>query len=124
MQLHMHKFTALLRVELLLRSMITWIAGLFIPTLFLFNPVPAMALPSSQAPASLALVGMPTVATMANQAKAAAKDAEGKLESAYGDITGDAGRQIKGKAKQGQSSAMKAGDAIKEGIESIEKNAR
>jgi len=37
---------------------------------------------------------------MSNKVDAAAKDAEGKMESALGDITGDKGHQIKGQAKQ------------------------
>ena len=62
-----------------------------------------------------------TVAAIPNKVKATAKDAEGKLESAYGDITGDAGRQIKGKAKQVQASAMNAGEDLKEGAKSVAK---
>jgi len=64
---------------------------------------------------------MSFVAAMPNKAKAVAKDTEGKLESAYGDLTGDTERQIKGKAKQGQASAMKAGEDLKEGAKSVAK---
>jgi uncharacterized protein YjbJ (UPF0337 family) len=56
-----------------------------------------------------------TLGAMSNKLDAAAKDAEGKLESAYGDLTGDTGHQIKGKAKQVQASAMNAAEDIKEG---------
>lgn len=56
---------------------------------------------------------------MSNRIDAAAKDAEGKLEAAYGDLTGDAGHQIKGKAKQVQASAMNAADDLKQGAKSI-----
>jgi uncharacterized protein YjbJ (UPF0337 family) len=51
---------------------------------------------------------------MPNKFKANAKDAEGKLESAYGDLTGDTGHQIKGKAKQAQATGMKATEDLKE----------
>jgi uncharacterized protein YjbJ (UPF0337 family) len=64
---------------------------------------------------------MSFVAAMPNKAKAMAKDTEGKLESAYGDLTGDTKRQIKGKAKQGQASAMKVGEDLKEGAKSVAK---
>jgi uncharacterized protein YjbJ (UPF0337 family) len=55
---------------------------------------------------------------MPNKANAAAKDAEGKLESAYSELTGDTGHQIQGKAKQVQASAMNAAEDIKQGIKS------
>jgi hypothetical protein len=50
---------------------------------------------------------------------ATAKDVEGRLEAAFGDLTGDRGHQIKGKAKQVQASAMKAAEALKEGGQSV-----
>lgn len=58
---------------------------------------------------------------MSNTSKANAKDAEGKLESAYGDLTGDTGHQIKGKAKQVQASAMNAAENLKEGAKAAKK---
>ena len=58
---------------------------------------------------------------MSDRLKATAKDAEGKLESAYGEITGDKGHQIKGKAKQMQASAMNAAEDMKEGAEAVKK---
>jgi uncharacterized protein YjbJ (UPF0337 family) len=58
---------------------------------------------------------------MSNKSKATAKDAEGKLESAYGEITGDIGHQIKGKAKQVQASAMDAAEELKEGAKAAKK---
>jgi uncharacterized protein YjbJ (UPF0337 family) len=70
---------------------------------------PAMAMGSH------ALLISPTLGAMSNKIDAAAKDAEGKLESAYGDLTGDTGHQIKGKAKQIQASAMNAAESVKEG---------
>ena len=58
---------------------------------------------------------------MSKKSDAAAKDVEGKLESAYGELTGDTGHQIKGKAKQIQASAMNAAEDIKEGAKSTAK---
>ncbi|MFY8149603.1 MAG: CsbD family protein [Prochlorococcaceae cyanobacterium] len=56
---------------------------------------------------------------MSHRNDAAAKDAEGKLEAAYGDLTGDTGHQIKGKAKQVQASAMNAAEDLKQGVKSV-----
>jgi uncharacterized protein YjbJ (UPF0337 family) len=60
---------------------------------------------------------------MSNKVDAAAKDAEGKMESALGDITGDKGHQIKGQAKQVQASAMNATENLKEAAQSLAKKA-
>lgn len=81
----------------------------------LLIPLPAMAMASDQAPYPIAF------GTMSNNVNATAKDAEGKLESAYGELTGDRGHQIKGKAKQVQASAMNAAEDLKEGAKSIAK---
>ncbi|AFY27976.1 CsbD family protein [Cyanobium gracile] len=51
---------------------------------------------------------------MSNKIDAAAKDAEGKIQSAVGSITGDKGQQIKGEAKQVQADTMKAEAKVKE----------
>ena len=59
--------------------------------------------------------------TMSNKADANAKEVEGKLESAAGELTGDLGHQIQGKAKQVQASAMNAGENLKEGAKSVAK---
>jgi uncharacterized protein YjbJ (UPF0337 family) len=59
------------------------------------------------------------LATMDHKADAKAKEVEGKLESAYGELTGDTGHQIKGKAKQVQASAMNAAENLKEGTKSV-----
>ncbi len=58
---------------------------------------------------------------MSNKSKATAKDAEGKLESAYGELTGDLGHQVKGKAKQVQASAMHTTEDIKEGAKTVKR---
>lgn len=83
-------------------------------SLFL-NTQPAMAMFSHPVHPST------TFAAMSKKFDAAAKDAEGKLESAYGELTGDTGHQIKGKAKQVQASAMNVADEIKEGARSAGK---
>jgi uncharacterized protein YjbJ (UPF0337 family) len=56
---------------------------------------------------------------MSNKVDAAAKDAEGRLESAMGDITGDTGHQIKGKVKQIQASAMNVAEDLKQAAQSV-----
>ncbi len=61
------------------------------------------------------------LATMSNKTDAAAKNAEGKLESSYGEISGDTGHQIKGKSKQVQASAMNAAEDVKDGARSVGK---
>lgn len=94
----------------------------------LLMPLPAMALPAMALPA----MALPTMAisadhrfipialaTMDHKADAKAKEVEGKLESAYGELTGDTGHQIKGKAKQVQASAMNAAENLKEGTKSV-----
>ena len=96
--------------------------------LALLMPLPAMALPAMALPA----MALPTMAisadhrfipialaTMDHKADAKAKEVEGKLESAYGELTGDTGHQIKGKAKQVQASAMNAAENLKEGTKSV-----
>ena len=75
---------------------------------------------------AMAMAGHPfftttPMATMSYKVDAAAKDAEGKLESALGDLTGDKGKQIKGKAKQVQASAMNVAADVKESARSAGK---
>lgn len=77
------------------------------------NSLPTMA---SHAPLHSRVFG-----SMANKLDARAKQTEGKLESAYGEITGDTGRQIKGKAKQVQGSAKYVAEDMKEGAQSVGK---
>jgi uncharacterized protein YjbJ (UPF0337 family) len=52
---------------------------------------------------------------MSNRIDATAKDAEGKMEAAYGELSGDKGHQLQGKAKQVQAAAMNAAEDVKEG---------
>ncbi len=79
----------------------------------LLMPLPAMAMTVDHRYIPIAF------ATMDNKADAKAKQVEGKLESAYGELTGDTGHQIKGKAKQVQASAMNAAENLKEGTKSV-----
>jgi len=55
---------------------------------------------------------------MSKDVSASAKQAEGRLEAAHGDLTGDTGEKIKGQAKQVQASAMQAGSDLKESVKS------
>jgi len=117
----MHQLIGRRKVGVLLQSAMAWLAGLIITAISLMKPLPAMALAFHDAPGSNPIAAMSSVAAMPNRAKAVAKDTEGKLEAAYGDLTGDSERQIKGRAKQGQASAMKAGEDLKEGAKSVAK---
>ena len=65
----------------------------------------------------------PFFAAMTDKMSAQAKGAEGKLQSAYGEITGDTGQQVKGKAKQVQASAMNAKEAVKDGAKATARKA-
>ena len=81
-------------------------------------PLTGSAMAASQRPQPI------TFATMSNKLDAAAKDAEGRLESAYGELTGDAGHQIKGKGKQVQATAMNVAADLQQGAESVAKNVK
>ena len=48
--------------------------------------------------------------------KNAAKDAEGKIQEAAGKATDNQEAQAKGKAKQAEASARKAGENVKDGV--------
>jgi uncharacterized protein YjbJ (UPF0337 family) len=58
-------------------------------------------------------------ATMGQDIKSTAKDAEGKMQSALGELTGDTGMKIKGEIKQGKAAAMDAGSDIQEGAKDM-----
>ncbi|MBW4531253.1 MAG: CsbD family protein [Aphanothece saxicola GSE-SYN-MK-01-06B] len=85
-------------------------------SLMIQSPATAMA---SQTPS----VTPVAFAAMTDKMSAKAKETQGKLESAYGEITGDTGRQVKGKAKQVQASAMNAKEAVKDGTRSAARKA-
>jgi uncharacterized protein YjbJ (UPF0337 family) len=103
MQLHAKQLVGLLR-----RSTTAWLAAMAILTSSMLHPLPAMALAAHHSPGVVL-------------ASATTKKVEGQLESAYGEITGDAGHQVKGKAKQIQGSGMKVADNIKQGADSAAK---
>lgn len=94
---------------------IALLAPIAIVSSLMLSLQPAMAMGSNAFHTSIPF------GTMSNKFDAAAKDAEGKLESAYGDLTGDTGHQIKGKAKQVQASAMNVAEDVKEGARSAGK---
>ena len=94
---------------------IALLASIAIVSSLMLSIQPAMAMGSNAFHPSIPF------GTMSNKLDAAAKDAEGKLESAYGDLTGDTGHQIKGKAKQVQASAMNVAEDVKEGARSAGK---
>jgi uncharacterized protein YjbJ (UPF0337 family) len=54
-----------------------------------------------------------------NRAKAAAKNVEGKLEEAVGDMTGNHEAQAKGRAKQVEANLRNATEDVKDDIKRI-----
>ena len=76
-------------------------------------PLPAMAMPTDHLTIAFA--------TKSNKVDAKTKEVEGKRQSAAGELTGDTGQQIKGKAKQVQASAMNTGENPKDGAKSVAK---
>jgi uncharacterized protein YjbJ (UPF0337 family) len=117
----LHQPRVLRPVGLLGQAAMVWLAGVVITSIVFLKPLPALALAVHDSPDSNPMATMSFVAAMPNRVKAMAKDTEGKLESTVGDLTGDTKRQIKGKAKQGQASAMKAGEDLKEVAKSMAK---
>jgi uncharacterized protein YjbJ (UPF0337 family) len=91
-------------------------SSLATPLVALQAPMPTMAITTEYTSYPI------LITAMSKRSDAAAKDAEGKLESAYGEISGDFGHQIKGKSKQIQASAMNAEENVREGIRSVAKN--
>ncbi|MGB3296361.1 MAG: CsbD family protein [Phormidesmis sp.] len=51
-----------------------------------------------------------------DKVKNAAKDVEGKVQEAAGKATDNQEAQAKGKAKQAEASARKAGEDVKDGV--------
>lgn len=54
--------------------------------------------------------------SLEERAKATAKNIEGKAQDAMGRMTGDAGDQVEGKAKQVESSARHAKEDVKDNV--------
>ncbi|MGB3515730.1 MAG: CsbD family protein [Elainellaceae cyanobacterium] len=53
---------------------------------------------------------------LADKAKAAAKNIEGKLQEAAGNVTGDTKDQLEGQAKQGEARIRNAGEDVKDEV--------
>ena len=102
-------------VQYLRTASIALLAPIVIISALVVNIQPAMAI------VNLPFLSSHPFGAMSNKMDAAAKNAEGKLESAYGDLTGDTGHQIKGMAKQVQGSAMNVAEDLKEGARSAGK---
>ena len=102
-------------VQYLRAVSIALLAPIVIISGLMMNSQPAMAM------VSLPVLSSPAFGTMSNKLDASSKNVEGKLESAYGELTGDTGHQIKGKAKQVQGSAMNVAENVKEGAQSAGK---
>ena len=54
--------------------------------------------------------------SLQDRAKAAAKNVEGKVEEAVGDLTGDTKKQVEGKAKQVEAKVRHAGEDVKDEV--------
>jgi len=89
------------------------LAGLICLTSWMLMPLPAVAMTNNHS------ITPQILATMAQKMDAKAKETEGKVLSAYGEITGKPSEQIKGKVKQVQGSAKGAQQDIKQGAKSI-----
>lgn len=57
--------------------------------------------------------------SLEEKAKAAGKNIEGKAQEALGKVTGDAGDQIEGKAKQAEATARNAKEDVKDGVKDV-----
>jgi uncharacterized protein YjbJ (UPF0337 family) len=100
-------------VRILKNSTVTLLAGLLCMASWILMPLPAIAMANNYS------LTPQTMGTMAKKIDAKAKETEGKMQSAYGEITGKPGEQIKGKVKQVQGSAMGAKEDIKQGAQSL-----
>jgi uncharacterized protein YjbJ (UPF0337 family) len=56
---------------------------------------------------------------LADKAKAAAKNIEGKFQEAKGDLTGSTKDQLEGKAKQGEARVRNAGEDVKDEVKKM-----
>jgi uncharacterized protein YjbJ (UPF0337 family) len=96
-------------------STVKLLAGLICLASWMLIPLPAVAMTNNHA------IAPQVLATMAQKMDAKAKETEGKVQSAYGEITGKPSEQIKGKVKvkQIQGSAKGTQQDIKQGAKSI-----
>ena len=94
-------------------STVKLLAGLICLAAWMLMPLPAAAIINNHAITPQILV------TIAQKIDAKAKETEGKVQSAYGELTGKPSEQIKGKVKQVQGSAKGTQQEIKQGAKSI-----
>jgi uncharacterized protein YjbJ (UPF0337 family) len=57
--------------------------------------------------------------SLENRAKATAKNVEGKVQEAVGDLTGDTKNQAEGKAKQAEAKVRHAAEDVKDEVKKI-----
>jgi len=94
-------------------STVKLLAGLICLAAWMLMPLPAVAIINNHA------ITPQILATIAQKIDAKAKETEGKVQSAYGELTGKPSEQIKGKVKQVQGSAKGTQQDIKQGAKSI-----
>ncbi|NUN66002.1 CsbD family protein [Pseudanabaena biceps] len=57
--------------------------------------------------------------SLENRAKATAKNVEGKVQEAVGDLTGDTKDQLEGKAKQAEAKVRHASEDVKDQVKKV-----
>jgi uncharacterized protein YjbJ (UPF0337 family) len=57
--------------------------------------------------------------SLENRAKATAKNVEGKVQEAVGDMTGDTKNQAEGKANQGEAKVRHAAEDVKDEVKKV-----
>ncbi|WP_103666396.1 CsbD family protein [Pseudanabaena sp. BC1403] len=57
--------------------------------------------------------------SLENRAKATAKNVEGKVQEAVGDLTGDTKNQVEGKAKQAEAKVRHAAEDVKDEVKKV-----
>jgi len=100
-------------VAILKNSTVNLLAGLLCMAAWMLMPLPAMAMANNHA------INPQVIATMGQKKDAKTKEAEGKVQSAYGELTGKPGEQIKGKVKQVEGWAKATQQDIKQGAKSM-----
>ncbi len=108
MDIRISQFVAILK-----NSTVNLLAGLLCMAAWMLMPLPAMAMANNHA------INPQVIATMGQKKDAKTKEAEGKVPSAYGELTGKPGEQIKGKVKQVEGWAKATQQDIKQGAKSM-----
>jgi uncharacterized protein YjbJ (UPF0337 family) len=57
--------------------------------------------------------------SLENKVKATAKNIEGKVQEAVGDLTGDTKTQVEGKAKQAEAKVRHAAEDVKDEVKKV-----